>query len=401
MIHPKIQRTSLTLGIITALGFSSAGFANTLEEAFSQGKADVNFRYRVETVDQDNALKDATAATLRTRFGFTTGDYKNFKARIEFEYLNVAGSHDYNSTQNGLSQFSTVADPRTEELNQAWLEYSGISNTAIKGGRQRIILDNARFVGNVGWRQNEQTFDALMIKNTSIDNITITFGNIFQVNTITGGQQETSHNVLNIGVDKTPVGKVSIYAYLLDYDAIASAQNDRNTMGARVKGNAGDVLYTVELAKQSDSGDYAGDLSASYLLAEIGYKIDDTKLFIGQETLGSDNSVDAFETPLATKHAFNGWADQFLSSTPNTGLNDLYVKAVTKVSGMKLVGVYHDFSADEGNNDFGTELDVLLVKPFNKNVKGLIKFSDFSADATGGKVDTQKIWLALEAKFSQ
>src|SRR3546814_18226061 len=33
-------------------------------------------------------------------------------------------------------------------------------------GRQRINLDDQRFVGSVGWRQNEQTFDAARLEST-------------------------------------------------------------------------------------------------------------------------------------------------------------------------------------------------------------------------------------------
>jgi hypothetical protein len=48
-----------------------------------------------------------------------------------------------------------IADPQTSELNQLWVSYTGIPDTEIKGGRQRIIFDDSRFIGNVGWRQME------------------------------------------------------------------------------------------------------------------------------------------------------------------------------------------------------------------------------------------------------
>jgi len=364
--------------------------ADSLQQAFSSGKADINMRYRYETVKAGSI--DGNASTLRTRLGFTTGDYNNLKARIDLEYVNTGGNYD------DANPRPTIADPQLEELNQAWIDYTGIDKTSIKVGRQRIILDNARFVGNVGWRQAEQTFDAITITNKSFGDTTITFSNISQINTITGGEVNTSHNIFNVGVDKTPIGKVSAYAYVIDNDAPDST-SDITTLGARLKDAKDNLLYTLEYAQQSDSGDSTADFSPTYTFLEAGYKMGDTKVFLAQETLGSDNGV-GFSTPLATKHAFNGWADQFLG-TPGSGLTDLYLKAVTKVAGMKLVGVYHDFSADTGSTDFGTELDLLLVKPINKNMKALIKFSDFDADASGGKTDTQKIWLALEARFSQ
>lgn len=73
--------------------------------------------------------------------------------------------------------------------------------------------------------------------------------------------------------------------------------------------------------------------------------------------------------------------------------SDAYVKVVATAAGMKFVAVYHDFSADEGNADDGTELDWLAVKKFNKTYTGLVKYADYSAD-TFSK-DTSKIWLQL------
>ena len=396
MSTKKIQKS------IAGMSFVIAGFsvpqaviaADSLTEAFSEGKASLNMRYRYESVDDGNsATDDASAHTLRSRLGFTTGAYKDVKAHIDFEVINTAG--DFNSATNGSTSFAKVVDPKDEELNQAFLTYSGISGTEVKVGRQRIILDNARFVGNVGWRQNEQTFDAIKLTNKSIEDVEITLAQISQINTITGSDIDSSHTLFNVGVDKTPVGKVSAYAYLLDYDATTA---DINTMGARMKGGAGPLLYTVEYAQQSDAGDNPANISASYMFAEGGYKLDKTKVFLGYESLGSDDGTYGFQTPLATKHAFNGWADKFLA-TPANGLNDTYVKVVSKIAGMKVVGTYHDYSSDEGSIDYGTELNIVLIKPINKTFKGLVKYADYSADAYS--TDTQKVWLSLQANFNQ
>jgi len=392
----KIQQSiaSISLVIAGCTAPQAIFAAESLAEAFSEGKASLNMRYRYEAVDDGKTTTDdASAHTLRSRLGFTTGSYKDFTAHADFEVINTGG--DFNSGSNGATGYAKVVDPKGEELNQVFLSYAGFSGTDLKIGRQRIILDNARFVGNVGWRQNEQTFDAIKLTNNSIEDVDITLAQISQINTITGGESDTSHTLLNIGVDKTPVGKISAYAYLLDYDATTA---DTNTLGARIKGSTGSLLYTAEYAQQSDAGDNPADISASYLLAEGGYKLDKTKVFLGYESLGSDDGAYGFQTPLATKHAFNGWADKFLA-TPTNGLNDTYIKVVSKVAGMKVVGMYHDFSSDEGSIDYGTELDIVLIKPINKTFKAIVKYADYRADAYS--TDTQKVWLALQANFNQ
>lgn len=386
---------AVLLGIISTLVIPSVSIADTLQQAFKDGKADANIRLRYEAVDDgNNTTDDADAATMRTRLGFTTGNYNNTTAHIDFEVVDTGG--DFNSKTNGQTTHAVVADPKIEELNQAWLQYTGIDNSIFKFGRQRVILDNARFIGNVGWRQNEQTFDALAYINTGLENVTFLLANVQQVNTILGGDIATNSNLLNVAIDKTSLGKISAYAYSIDLDG--SSANDTLTVGARLKGAADSLLYTVEYAQQSDTADNTADLSAAYTLVELGYKLGGTKVFVGDEILGSDDGAAGFQTLLATKHAFNGWADKFLT-TPVDGLNDLYVKAVTKVAGMKLVGVYHDFSSDNGSTDYGTELDVVLVKPIDKNLKASLKYADYSADSFSA--DTQKIWLSLDMKFSQ
>jgi hypothetical protein len=52
-----------------------------------------------------------------------------------------------------------------------------------------------------------------------------------------------------------------------------------------------------------------------------------------------------FSTPLSTLHAHQGWADQFLS-TPSAGIRDIYASVSTRVMGINLRAVYHDFDDD-------------------------------------------------------
>ena len=91
-----------------------------------------------------------------------------------------------------------------------------------------------------------------------------------------------------------------------------------------------------------------------YINAEAGYNFGAVTVLGGYELLGSDNGV-GFNTPLATKHKFNGWADKFLG-TPGEGLEDIYLTAKGKAYGVKWVATYHDFSSDVDGIDFGSEL---------------------------------------------
>lgn len=386
---------------VIGAGAAHAEEAATLAEAIAGGKGTLGLRYRLEDVAQDNPLEDATASTVRSVLGYTTGSYSGFSGYIEFEDVSVLGEDDYNSTVNGNAAFSVIPDPEVTELNEVYLSYQGES-FLLKSGRQSLILDNARFIGNVGWRQNEQTFDMpLSYVNTGIENLKLSYGYMTGVQRIFGdaspvGEFNMSNHILNAAYSFEPF-KLTGYTYLLEFDNPAQAAMSQQTVGLAFSGKRGGFSYALEFATQSDYADGAPVIDADYSLLELGYKLGAVTLKAGQETLGGDG-VYGFSTPLATLHAFNGWADLFLA-TPATGLVDFYLDAGASVGGFGLKAVYHDFSSDTGGIDYGTEIDVLLSRKFSANYSGGLKFASFSSDSAPVYVDTDKLWLYLEANF--
>lgn len=106
--------------------------------------------------------------------------------------------------------------------------------------------------------------------------------------------------------------------------------------------------------------------------------------------LGSDNGVAAFQTPLATGHIFNGFADVFLV-TPPTGLQDFYVDARYKVSaksggafsyfdGLLLIAQYHEFRSAVRDLDYGSEFDFYAYLPLRNGVYAQLKYANYHAD---------------------
>ncbi len=370
-----------------------AADANAFKDAIANGNLDLNFRYRVETVDQDNALEDATASTLKSRLSYTTQAYNNFQARIQVDDVHVIGDDNHNDTENGETDHSVVPDPQGTEVNEAWIAYTGLDNTTVKYGRQLVNLDNQRFIGGVAWRQNEQTHDALAIVNTSLPDTTIVYAYVINVNTITEANLDTDTNLLNINYKGLPFGTLSVYAYEIE------VAND--TYGVRLAGSpkVGDLQlhYELEYATQEEHHDFQTAYDADYTHMVLGATLGPLTAKLGQEVLGSDDGVAAFQTPLATKHKFNGWADQFLG-TPADGLEDNYLTLAAQVLSAKVTVTYHDFEADEGSNDYGDELDIAIGKKLTDNADMLLKFADYSAE-DGGKVDTQKLWLQFNLKF--
>jgi hypothetical protein len=378
--------------------------AQSFTEFVKEGDIIAELRVRYEGVQEDNLKDDAVAMTARTRLGYETANVNGFKVLAEYDHV-TALQNEYNSKTDFGSDDKTksvVADPATSDINRAQISYKSDEFGATLG-RQRIIFDNARFVGNVGWRQNEQTYDAVRIDLTAIKDLNATYVYMNQVNDIFFNDKEADNHLLNLGYN-TPVGKVVTYAYLLK-DKSTDNEQTHDTFGLSFKGktNANNVglLYAAEYATQTQNSGASGtkDNDAVYTFVEGGVKVSGISLLAGMEVLGGDGDY-AFETPLATKHAFNGWADKFLStnaSTAKNGLADTYAKIVTKVAGIKLLAVYHDYSSDKDSVDLGSEINLLAAKKFDQNFSAGIKFAQYSAGDAG--TDADKLWVWGEVKF--
>lgn len=363
-----------------------------------------NARLRYETVDQRGAANNADALTVRLRAG---AELKagNFSILAEGEE-NAALVDHYNDTLpgNGVEPYPTVADPRNIELNRAQISYMN-KGTGVTVGRQRIILDNARFVGNVGWRQNEQTFDAVRgqakfglvtLDATYSDSQRTVFG-VHSPNENFDGDIV----LLNGGV-KLPVVEAKAFAYLIDYDkrAAFSSQTYGGFAKAAIPLPGFKLNATASYARQSDYGANPVHYNADYFNLELGATVLGFGLTAGYEELGSDRGVAAFQTPLATLHAFNGWADMFLT-TPAKGLRDSYAGVSRKIGVPALPGLnanvtYHQFDSDFGGLDYGSEWDASLG--FKLGPVGLLaKYANYQADKFAA--DTEKFWLQAEFGF--
>ncbi|MFQ3264833.1 MAG: hypothetical protein ACI9U5_000700 [Colwellia sp.] len=401
-----LNKIALCLSINLASSCSFMAFAenSSIAEAIINGKTKINLNLRYETVDQDNAKKDADALTLRTRVTYTTGDVAGFSSIVEFEDSRVVlGMNDYNNTLGKNGDYSVIADPETTEVDQFLLQYKQES-LAIKVGRQLITMDNHRFVGHVGWRQDRQTFDGVTFTYQPIKDLTVDYGYITKRNRIFAEAKDIDSNdhLLNAAY-QTSLGKITAYGYLLEIDN--ESENGLDTFGIRFNGGTSigeqKISYQLEYAQQ-DADNTATSYSADYFLAEVSSTFSGIGLKLGYELLGSDDGNYGFSTPLATLHKFNGWSDQFLN-TPKEGLTDLYASVGGKVAGGKWAVIYHKFDADDASatvDDLGSEINAVYSNSFTKNYTAGIKLAAYSAgDTTAGKVDTNKVWLWLNAKF--
>lgn len=391
--------------VLLAATGGAASAEEDLGDALLNGKPIIDLRVRYEHVDQDGVANNANAYTGRARLGYETGSFHGFTALTDFDLIGHVGPEDYNDTINGRTSYPVVADADTAELNRLQIAYAGLPDTVVTLGRQRIILGNARFVGNVGWRQNEQTFDALRVVNSSIDGLELGYAYVNGVNRVFGedspvGRFRGDNHLFNAGY--TGFGNVTLgaYAYLLDLNKAPVLSTE--TYGLRISAPftlAENTKLTLngEYARQYDRAGNPRSIDLDYVLAEAAFSWASLGLTAGYEVLEGDG-VTGFSTPLATLHAFNGWADVFLT-TPAAGLEDLYVGATYAFAGIpaieKLVlgATWHDFSAERGGADFGSELDMVANFVLTKSLSFNLKFASFDGD--GGFASRDKSWVSL------
>lgn len=160
---------------------------NTTERAdWIEPVADV--RYRYEFVDQEDFELDAHASTLRVRLGARIRPATSLVLFAEGEAVVPVGPEKFNDTTNGVIGRPIVADPEDLHLNQLYAWWSPRPGAAITAGRQSLNYDNQRWIGSVGWRQNDQTLDAMtgVIERIGDSDVDASYGYAWRVNRVFG-----------------------------------------------------------------------------------------------------------------------------------------------------------------------------------------------------------------------
>lgn len=375
-------------------------------EAWKSGTVNLSLRYRFEYVDDEAFPDSAEASTLRTALSYRTGVWKGFSLFLEAEDVTaLPDDDDYNnagagSLNNGVRGVPVVADPEVTDVNQAYLRWQN-DTVQVSLGRQAINLGDQRFVGAVAWRQNYQTFDAARVEADLASNFSLDYTYADAVLRIFGDHIGMQSHFLNLPFTVAKGHKVTGYGYWLDYEVptpLATA-----TFGLEYKGKVDltdQVGFKLELeaAQQEDHGDNPQDIDTEYYLASVGLERGALGVDVTWEVLGErSDGQRSFQTPLATLHKWNGWADKFLQ-TPSAGLETIYLRFKGKLAdGWRFAVIYHEFTSDAGDIDFGTELDAEVVYKAPWKQTFSVKYASYDADRFSS--DTEKIWLWTSYSF--
>ena len=398
-------RLLLSASLTLLASAAAAAAENSLSDALQQSEWTLDFRHRIEVVDEDGFGEDAEASTLRSRLTLKTGSYRGLQGLIEFSDVREIVLDNFDAGAGatpGRSRFPVVADAEDTRVNQAWLGYRPSEALELRAGRQRIKLDNDRFVGNVGWRQNEQTYDGASL-TWAQDRWRLFYSYVGHVNRIfdsevPAGDHDHDTHLAQAAFALTDEHALTGYLYAID-DEDQSAFSSR-TIGLRYAGTAelgavGGLDLLAEYAHQVDAGDNAVDYEAGYLHLRAELALDPRFVpRIGFERLdGSRNAGEAFRTPLATLHAFNGWADRFLT-TPDRGLDDLYAGFSGSHDRLQWQLTWHRFETETGGTKLGDEFDASLSISLSERSSLLLQVAHFSEDDPALQ-GVSKAWLMV------
>ncbi len=393
----------LNLWIVFALALATPIQLTAAESSGSDAKPGVTkwgtfgleLRYRFAWLEEDAFSDDGYASTLRTGLSYETPGWHDLKAYVQFvDVSNLGAADKHNNTQNGVTSRPVEADPEETDTAQLVVRYDGLPDTEFVAGRQEINLGTERYVGAVAWRQTHQALDAFKVVNGSIPRTTWTYAYVDQANTVTLRTDDMETHLFNAAIDIEDWGTLTPYYYSIDYEDVPRRSFSTASYGARWEGTskigAWSLPYVVELAQQDDVGDNPTTVDAGYIHLEAGAKCSKLWFNIGLEVLEGSAADGQFNTPLATLHKFNGWADKFVV-TPVDGLEDVYATVGGTVGKVALLGRLHDFSSDSLSLDYGTEIDAqaMVKTPWKQTFA--VTFAYYSADDLFE--DTFKLWI--------
>jgi hypothetical protein len=398
---------------------------DTIAEALAASKPIVESSLRLEGVDQQGIAAKAEALTWRNRLGLQSGEFHGVKALIEIDSV-IAPVEKYNSTINGKTLYPNVVDPAVTEINRAQLTWTPTAETTLTVGRQRMILDDARFIGNVGWRQDEQTFDAIRL-DTTLFRVKLTAAYLSRINRVVGDAKDWKSDsyVLNATYSFSEAVKVTAFDYNLQFTTAAKAPvaaditNARlssvDTKGLRVFGTgwASSVKlgYIAQYAEQEPAGDNTAVFDLSETMVEANATWDIFTVKLNYESL-EGNGTQGFITPLGTVHAFEGFADVFASTGGNKtfadGIDDLNLTLVVAghtrpwapwFMNPTLTVVYHDMKTNRLERPIGKEWDAVLTAGLTKNLSLMLKYADFERASPTMPASRTKTWIMLQYKL--
>lgn len=243
----------LTIWCVPVLAEDTTVTPDTLLDAIKLGKPMTSLRLRYENLNQDgyqstaaNAKKLETgeAFTLRSLIGWQTAPFHNFSFAAQLTDVHAFNDNFNdrrdNAPEPGKSAYPNIVDPGYTDINQLYVDWTGIKDTKLRLGRQQLNLDNVRFIGDIGFRQNMQVFDGVSVLNKSISDVEIFAAHFSKVRQITTKLRDGNIDIINAKYKISPTESLTGYGYLVDMENLG--QNGGNPAAISTAAQGGNGL---------------------------------------------------------------------------------------------------------------------------------------------------------------
>lgn len=384
------------------------------------------YRHGFKTLAADDA-KAAFQVSQRTRLkaGYTV---KGLKFGITLQDIRLWGE----------TPQLTATSNRTM-LHEGWAELALGAKAALKIGRQELVYDDARILGNVDWAQQARAHDLLLFKyentfklhagaafNQASD---LLFGTTYEMTTNYKTMQFVWLNkkfdafgasvlFLNNGMEYKYTEN-SVDKYKTVFSQTFGTHLEYAAKSLKLAGNA--YYSTGKDAADRDLSAYNLMLTADLNLTKnvttgLGYEL---LSGTSQKTMATDADYinNSFNPFYGTNHKFNGFMDYFFvgNHLNSVGLSDLFasVSAKHKSTNVQLTG--HFFSAANDvlaansttevmKKYLGTEIDLTVTYKVNEMTSFTAGYSQMFGTETmqklkGGNYKNTNNWAWLMLTF--
>ena len=381
----------------------------SLAQDFAGGQLWIELRPRWNHIEESDKPETTYGGTVRAIAGWRSSPWHGMRATIEGIHANHWGEKHFNDDPANIagSPYPLLPDPRHTGLNRAFLEITGPEGLAARFGRQRLALDNQRWVSDNDFRQIPQLFDGATVEYTGLPAARLTAGFYSRVRSTSGATDDLRLAVLNAAWNPRPDHSVGAFAYFHDQPGSAPftgfQDESYRVQGVRAEGVAGrwgaiEIPYIAELARQRPFADGDARIDARYWRLGAGLSTGHWLVRADYEVRGSNEGLYGLQIPLTDFYAFNGWTLKWFTA-PREGLRDGWVTGRWAVGKLVLYGELHRFDSDFGSLDLGRELDVGATWEVLPNAVLRLQHARYDSGSGRDYPEIRKTWLTLSYTY--
>lgn len=360
--------------------------------------------------------KASLFTTQRTRLNF---DYKMDLLKVGLVLQDVR-------TWGNQAQLVNNEDFATS-VHQAWAEIGLSKGLDLKVGRQELVYDDSRILGNVGWAQQARSHDLALLKYSGKLNVHLGIAhheNTNRKNNLYDGP-DAYKDLQFLWINQKGEKLTWSLLFLNNGKPVMEGTDQKSkfsqTFGTHLEAPLKKLAFAGNLYFQTGNDGAVESLNAYNVLAELTFKASaSTKWDLGYEILSGtdyDQIVKnrSFNPLYGTNHKFNGFMDYFYvgNHLNGVGLTDLYGKFSASKNKSVFNADLHVFSSAarisaDAKNYLGTELDFSLTQTLNAATKISFGYSQmFGSDSMellkGGSKGATSNWayimIAVTPKF--